>query len=157
MARAEIHFVFIHAPKGFADEVLQRLTRIELALNLQRRIMTNVDDELTTVEGALDALTADEQRELADLTAIKAQGKELSPDEQARFDAIVVKLHQGVADIDAVDPAPAAPIGDGSGDAPAAPPVDTTPVDEPVDPAPADGGDETTTDDSTDGDAAPAE
>lgn len=153
MARSEIHFVFIHAPKGFADEVLQRLARIELALNIQRRIMTNIDDELTTVEGALDALSADEQRELADLTAIKAQGSELSPEEQARFDAIVAKLHQGVADIDAVDPAPAAPIGDGSGDAP----VDTTPVDAPVDPAPADIDAETTTDDSTDGDAAPAE
>jgi hypothetical protein len=134
VARSEIHFVFIHAPKGFADEVLQRLTRIERALNIEGKIMAKIKDELTIVEGALDALTADEQRELADLTAIKNQGTDLSPEDQARFDAIVAKLHQGVADIDAVDPPPAAPIGDGSGDAPAEPPVDTTPVDAGTDP-----------------------
>lgn len=169
MARSDnIHIIVIHAPRGFADEVLARLTRIERALHIEGKIMAKVDDELTIVEGAVDALTEDEQRELADLTAIKNDpNRDLSPEEQARFDAIVAKLHEGVADIDAVDPPAAAPIGDGSGDgdtppagdgsgdAPADPPVDTTPADPAAPADPVDDG--AATDGSADGDGAPAE
>ncbi len=104
-----------------------RLARIEQAMQIehheQEKHMSEIDDELTAVENALTVLDADEQRELADLTALQ-QAQPLSPEEKARFDALVARVQADDAAINAADAAP----------------VDTTPVDgsgDGTEPAPA--------------------
>lgn len=112
--------------------VVRRLGNIEHEL---RSDMSEIDDKLTGVEGAeaaeaavLTTLSADETRELADLTELKNQpeGPELTPEQEARFDALTAKIAADTAaaqaDDDAInsaDPAPVVtPPADGSTDAP---------------------------------------
>jgi hypothetical protein len=95
--------------------------------------MANIEDKLTEVETAqaaeattLGTLSADETRELADLQAIQDDpDRELTPEQEARFDALTAAItaDQAAAQADddainAVDPAPVT-----------TPPADGTPVD----------------------------
>jgi hypothetical protein len=70
--------------------------------------MATFDEEMSKVEGDVDALSADETRELADLQALEDHGQESDPDQEARFEALDAKVTADTAAIDAAD-APAAP------------------------------------------------
>lgn len=105
----------------------EQLDRIEVkvdALTLKvDKIMGTVEDGLTTVESdvtnveaSLAKLDAEETRELADLQAALNNGDVLSPENQARFDALSQRLEADQAAVDAdsaaietVDPTPTAP------------------------------------------------
>lgn len=93
--------------------------------------MTNIDDELATLEGdeaaeqaSLATLTADEERELADLRALKDAGQTLTPEQEQRFATLDAQIQANKAALDAdtaaidtADPAPApvdAPPADGA-------------------------------------------
>jgi hypothetical protein len=128
MATAEIRIVHVHQVV-LDEETRRQLARIEHKLDAHHRQeeqhMGEIDQKLdgiadaeTAEEAALDALEADEQRELADLQALKDQpGVELTPEQAQRFDdltaratAVTARLQADTAAIDAVDPAP--PAGD---------------------------------------------
>lgn len=104
--------VYIHTDPIPHADILRRLARIERllvqvgrAVNIEGEIMSELDDKLTTIETDLDALSADEARELADLQALKAAGQTLTADQEARLDAIAAKIAADDAAINAADPA----------------------------------------------------
>jgi hypothetical protein len=86
-------------------------------------------DAETAEETSLDALEADEQRELADLQALKNRPDvELTPEQAQRFDDLTARAQAAAARvaaddaaINAVDPAPADTPPAGDGGEPAAP------------------------------------
>src|SRR6266700_4875955 len=82
--------------------VLESLARIERALAIEGDTMSEIDDRITEVEQAEEALDVDLHRELADLLA--AVAPKLSDEENARFAALVSKLTAAKADIDTADP-----------------------------------------------------
>lgn len=106
--------------------IIDRLERIQHTLDAHNRKeekkMASIEDGLAEVEAAetaeeavLATLSADETRELADLAALKTAGDTLTPDQQARFDALTAKVAADTAAvqadddaINAADPAPAA-------------------------------------------------
>lgn len=94
----------------------RRLSRIERAQGIEmqeeRKIMgtieegfTEVETAETGVEASLATLSEDETRELADLQALKDQGDELSPENQARFDALTAAVAANKSAVDADDAA----------------------------------------------------
>jgi len=84
----------------------RRFDRLEQLLGVA---VANIDDELTTLEADVKGLSDDETRELADLEALKAAGQALTPEQQARFDALDAKVKADTSAIDQADPPPAAP------------------------------------------------
>jgi F0F1-type ATP synthase epsilon subunit len=120
---------------GVLHRIDNRLARIEHELGIIRTEeenmmgtieegFTEVETSETNVEASLATLTDEETRELADLQAALNNGDVLSPENQARFDALSARLDATKAALDAqvaaietVDPTPVVtPVVDGSGD-----------------------------------------
>lgn len=123
MAHPAAIILRVELDSALAALLLARFERIERALTHLGVDMSELDDKLTTLETDYDALEADEQRELADLQALKDAGQTLTPDQESRLDALDAKFKADQAAIDAVDAPPAPADGgetsDESGDTPA--------------------------------------
>ena len=110
----DLWHIEVRTAGGDADRIAKAVTaalapkfvRIERALRSLGGDMSELDDKLTELEQAEAAEAVDLARALGDLRDAVA-GK-LSADEVARFDALVTQAGKNVADIDSVDPAPAA-------------------------------------------------
>lgn len=108
-----------------------QLDRIEHKLDVEHtqeeQHMSELDTKLATISGALDTLSADDQRIIADLQTLQASGQTLTPDQEAQLDSILAKVQAVDAAVNAGDPAPVvtppASGDDGSGDG-STPPVD---------------------------------
>jgi hypothetical protein len=87
------------------ERVLYRLGRIEQALRIEGVTLSEIDDRLAQVTGAITDLAADVDRELADLkTALSGN---LSADQEAAFDSVLAKVAAIKDAVDTADPAPA--------------------------------------------------
>lgn len=97
------------------QEILRRFDRLErLIINEGKITMSELTDQLAQVLAAVDAVDTNVARELADFA--NTIGGKLSDDERAQFAAITTKLANINVNVDAVDPQPATPPVDGSGD-----------------------------------------
>lgn len=106
-----------HCGKPFGSQLDRIEHKIDANHAQEEKFMSEIDDKLDAEDAALTGLEADEQRELADLTALQAQ-QPLTADEAARFDALTARVTAADAAINAADPAPAtpAPTDPGTGD-----------------------------------------
>jgi glutamine synthetase adenylyltransferase len=136
MAAAEIRIIHVHRvvldedTRRLLERIDHRVGRVIEELHITRteeeQHMGEIDQKLDGIadadaaeEAALDALEADEQRELADLQALKDRPDvELTPEQAQRFDDLTARAQAAAARIqadddaiNAVDPAPAPPAG----------------------------------------------
>lgn len=114
----------------------------------QENFMSDFDTKVAAINASLDTLSADDQRVLADLQALKDSQGTLTPDQDAQLDALLAKVQGEDAAVNAADPAPVVtpptdggdtPVDgsgdgttptDGSGDGSTDTPVDGTPASE---------------------------
>jgi peptidoglycan hydrolase CwlO-like protein len=72
----------------------------------QEHFMGTFEDKMAAINAALDTLSADDQRVLADLQALKDAQGTLTTDQEAQLDALLAKVQGEDAAVDAADPAP---------------------------------------------------
>jgi hypothetical protein len=102
-----IHHVDLDPLWGRLQPLRRQLDRIERALRIEGVTLSEIDDRLAQVTGAITDLATDVDRELADLkTALSGN---LSADQEAAFDGVLAKV---AAIKDAVDTADPAPVGE---------------------------------------------
>ncbi len=108
-----------HCRQDFPTQLDRIEHKLDLLITEGEQTKMELDDKLAAISAAVDTLSADDARVLADLQALKDSQGSLNADQEAELDALLAKVQAEDAAVNAADPAPAAPA-DGSGDTPAA-------------------------------------